>query len=283
MRQTPSTIGILFAALTILSCAGQMLHRGAHRHRPSGDSRTVPDTNAVRVSTRQIVLEFTEYVERRSVEESIFISPPVGILEFDWSGTELTIGFPDTLRKNTTYVVNVGTDIVDVRARNRMASGFTLAFSTGDSIDQGWISGRVYDEKPVGVMLFAYILDDIRPDTLDPTRTKPDFVVQTGGGGNYRLSNIPLKSYRLFAVRDEYRNFLYDRGIDQIGIASGDVVLGPLRPGRGGINFLLTQEDTTRIAWRAPPRSTRGWSRSGSASLRIRSTSNPRPSPSATP
>lgn len=249
MRPTPSTLLLLIAALTVLSCAGQMSPPGGPVDTvPPGILRTFPDTNAVRVSTQQIILEFTEYVDRRSVEESIFISPPLGILEFDWSGTELTIDFPDTLRKNTTYVVNVGTDIVDVRARNRMASGFTLAFSTGDSIDQGWISGRVYDEKPVGVMLFAYVLDDIRPDTLDPTRTKPDFVVQTGGGGDYRLSNIPLKSYRLFAVRDEYRNFLYDRGIDQIGVASGDVALGPVRPGLGGINFLLTQEDTTRIA-----------------------------------
>jgi hypothetical protein len=211
-------------------------------------ARTSPDSNGVRVATREIVLEFTEYVDRRSVEESIFISPPLGDLEFDWSGTELTITFPDTLRRSTTYVVNVGTDVIDVRARNRMASGFTLAFSTGDSIDQGWISGRVYDTSPVGLMVFAYRVDGIRPDTLDPARAKPDFVVQSGEHGFYRLSNIPLGTYRVFAVRDEYRNFLYDKGVDQIGVASAEVSLGPGRLGLSGVNFLLMQEDTSRIS-----------------------------------
>ena len=154
----------LFGTLFI-TCAGEVFPTGGPPDLvPPAVVRTSPDSAAVHVRTQIIDLEFSKYVDRRSVEESIFISPYPGELEFDWSGREVTIHLQDTLRANRTYVVNVGTDVTDLHS-NRMASGFTLAFSTGDSIDRGFISGRVYDDKPEGVMIFAYALSGMRTDT----------------------------------------------------------------------------------------------------------------------
>lgn len=230
-----------------LSCAGQVAPSGGPPDRvPPIVSSTVPDTNAVRVSTQEIILAFSKYVDRRSLEESIFISPYLGALEFKWSGREVTIKFKDTLRAQTTYVVNVGTDVVDLRERNRMGSGFTLAFSTGDSIDQGMIRGRVYDDRPEGLMVFAYQLRGINPDTLDPAHARPDFIMQTGEGGRFTFSNLALGGYRVFAVRDEYRNLIYDREIDEIGVPSGDIFLDRRNPSVDGVFFRLQKEDTTR-------------------------------------
>ncbi len=96
----------------------------------------------------KIVLEFDEYVDRASVNESIFISPFLGELEFDWSGKEVEIRFQEKLKDNTTYVINVGTDVRDMRRGNRMAQAFALAFSTGASIDRGGIEGTVYPREP---------------------------------------------------------------------------------------------------------------------------------------
>ena len=206
----------------------------------------MPDTNAIHVEENRIQLEFSEYVDRRSVEESIFISPHVGDLEFVWSGTEVTVEFSEALRKNTTYVVNVGTDVIDIRANNRMAEGFTLAFSTGDSIDRGYISGRVFDEEPEGVMIFAYALDGADPDTLDPSALKPDYIMQTGKGGKFALSNIALGTYRLFAIRDEFRNLIYDREVDQYGVTHADVTVDAQRERVSDIWFRLSQEDTSK-------------------------------------
>lgn len=237
----------LVCALLWFGCAGQVPPSGGPVDSvPPTIIRTEPDTNAVRVSTDRIVLEFSEYVDRRSVEESIFISPYVGPLEFDWSGTEVTILLGEKLKAHTTYVVNVGTDIVDLRARNRMAHGYTLAFSTGDSIDQGAIAGRVFDDKPEGVMLFAYALSAINPDTLDPSRSKPDYIMQTGKDGVFLFSNIRFDTYRVFAVRDEYRNLIYDKQTDQIGVAATDVTLSADRPRVADLWFRLFAEDTTK-------------------------------------
>jgi hypothetical protein len=234
-------------ACLLIQCAGQVPPSGGPADaEPPKIVRTSPDSNAVRVEATSIELEFSEYVNRRSVEESIFISPYVGDLEFDWSGTQVTITFPQTLRKNTTYVVNVGTDVSDVRAQNRMASGFTLAFSTGDSIDRGYISGRVFDPKPEGVMVFAYALNGRDADTLDPSRTKPDYIMQTGARGTYTLSNIALGMYRLVAVRDEYRNLLYDKEVDQYGVLPRDLTLDARHEREENVWFRLSREDTTK-------------------------------------
>ncbi|MDH4071337.1 MAG: Ig-like domain-containing protein, partial [Ignavibacteria bacterium] len=200
---------------------------------------------AVRVQENIILLEFSEYVDRRSVEDAIFISPPVGDVEYDWSGKDLEILLPDTLRSNTTYVVTVGTDVIDQRAKNRMATGHTLAFSTGDSLDRGRMSGRVYDPKPEAVTLFAYRLDPLDADTLDPARVKPDYIMQTGRDGRFVFSSLAWGTYRLFAIRDEYRNLLYDRQLDQFGVFNRDIVLSADNPSVDIVQFQLTKEDTT--------------------------------------
>lgn len=237
----------LLASLLLLSCAGQVPPPGGPADTtPPTIVATFPDTNAVRVETNRIVLEFSEYVDRRSVEQSVFISPPPGPVEYEWSGTEVTILLAEPLREERTYVVSIGTDVTDRRERNRMAGGFTLAFSTGDSIDRGFISGRVYDDKPEGVMVFAYQLDGRDPDTLHPARTRPDYVTQTGAGGRFTLANTALGTYRVIAVRDEFRDLLYALGTDQFGVTIGDLHLSPERPRIDDVRFRLSTEDTTR-------------------------------------
>jgi hypothetical protein len=232
--------------IMLVDCAGQIPPDGGARDtEPPVISSTIPENNAVRIGRPRITLVFSKYVDRRTVEESIFISPYVGQLEFDWSGREVTITFSQPLREHTTYVVNVGTDVREIREKIRMASAFTLAFSTGDSIDQGLISGRVYDEKPDGVMVFAYAIDGINPDTLDPAHVRPDYIIQTGKDGRFVLSNIGLRPYRIFAIRDEYRNLIYDREVDQFGVSRGDVTLLPGHEVAGEMDFRLWREDTT--------------------------------------
>ncbi len=238
---------VLILPVLLLNCAGQIEPGGGPIDTvPPEIIRTEPDSDATNIRTPSVELEFSKYVDRLSVQQSVFVSPYVGDLEFNWSGTSVRIAFSDSLRENTTYVVNVGTDVKDLHAGNRMAHGFSLAFATGDSIDRGSIGGRVYDESPEGVMLFAYRIDDLKPDTLDPTHTKPDYIQQTGKDGTFVLSHLAFGAYRLFAVRDQYRNLLYDRQVDDYGVWRSDITLSAVKPTTDGLRFLLTKEDTTK-------------------------------------
>ena len=210
-----------------------------------------PGPYTLRYSDNKIAIEFDEYVDHRSAEESIFISPHIGDLEFDWSGTEVEVAFSDNLRKNTTYVVTVGTDVVDLRNQNRMAQAFTLAFSTGEEIDHGAIQGKVFaggqkDAAPEGVMIFAYLLDNINPDTLNPQTLKPDYISQTGKSGDFLLRHLSFGSYRIFAVKDEYRNLLYDPEADEFGVPFRSIRLTPEDTMASDIIMRLAKEDTTK-------------------------------------
>ena len=63
-----------------------------------------PPPNTTYFIGNTIAIEFSEYVDRRSVESAIFFSPYISDVEYEWSGTELEIHFTKPLRKNITYV-----------------------------------------------------------------------------------------------------------------------------------------------------------------------------------
>ncbi len=231
---------------TSFFCAGQVSPTGGPPDKtPPEILETYPLPGATQYNDSKIGLQFSKYVDRRSVEESIFISPVVGELAFEWGGTDVEIRFPGTLRKNTTYILTVGTDVIDTRERNRMSKSFALPFSTGDRIDSGMISGRIFDAKPEGVMVFAYSIDAIARDTLNPTHVQPDYLTQSGKDGSFVLPYLSLGSYRVIAVRDEFKNLVYDRQIDQYGVWISDVVLSDSQHSVSGLQFRMTSEDTT--------------------------------------
>jgi hypothetical protein len=205
-----------------------------------------PAPGTLHFDGNSFLLEFSEYVDKRSVEESIFLSPPLGKLEYDWSGTQVEIRFFDTLKGNTTYIMTIGTDVRDTKEKgNRMEESFALPFSTGDHIDSGVISGTVYDPEPEGIMVGAYKLDGRQRDSINPTESIPDFLTQTGKDGTFRLPYLSFGTYRLVAFKDEYKNLLYDRQVDKYGIYTRDIFLTRDTTAVQGVQFLLTKEDTS--------------------------------------
>ncbi len=241
---------VLFFPFLFLSCANQIGPGGGPVDTvPPKIVATYPAPYTLHFNDHKIGLEFDKYVDPRTVEESIFISPYVGDLEFDWSGKDVEVTFSEKLKPNKTYVVNVGTDVVDLNNRNRMAQAFALAFSTGDDIDHGAIRGRVFPVKPTdkseGVMIFAYQLEGMDPDTLDPRTLKPDYITQTGKNGQFFLEHLAFGVYRVFAVRDEFRNLFYAPEADDFGVPSRPLVLTPSDTMQDHLFMQLGKEDTT--------------------------------------
>jgi hypothetical protein len=236
---------VAVTAVMAFCCAGQVTPSGGPPDKtPPEILETVPPAGALNVHTTEITLTFSKYVDPRTLEESIFFSPSLGELTFDWGGKSVTIRFADSLRPATTYIMTVGTDLKDTRS-NTMAKAFALPFGTGGQLDSGSISGKVVDEQPTGVMVFAYRLDKGRADTLNPCRVKPDYLTQTGKDGSFELPYLALGTYRLLAIRDELKNLLYDVQQDRYGTASADVQLTASAPVAGGVQFRMTAEDTT--------------------------------------
>jgi hypothetical protein len=232
-------------AVGLFGCAGQYPPPGgAVDTTPPEILFTDPAQNTLNFHGNSVVIKFSEYVHQRSVQEAVFFSPNLGSLDYEWDGTEVEIKFSEELRENTTYVLSVGTDVNDRRNGNRMKEAYSLAFSSGDKIDSCSISGRVFDSKPSGITIFAYKLENYDADTLNPQKIKPDYITQTGSDGSFIMPFLAIGEYRVFAIRDEYKNFLYDPQVDQYGVFSDSISLTADIPHYPGFCFRMTTEDT---------------------------------------
>ncbi len=234
----------IVTALLLWSCASQIGPSGGEVDKiPPKVESTYPTDKTVNFSDNYVLIEFDEYVDKRSVQEAIFISPAIdGKIEYDWSGRELEIIFEDSLRKNITYSITIGTDVIDLNNRNNMASSYSFTFSTGEEIDVGQVEGNVFAKNALGTLVFAYALSDTIPN---PATQKPDYLSQVGVKGEFLLRGMGTGRYRLFAVKDEFRDLLYNATDDMFGVPEKDIELSREDSIVTGLNFMLSIEDTT--------------------------------------
>ena len=211
-----------------------------------------PQSGSTRVDlSSRIEITFSERMLAEITEESVFISPlPKEPFEFGWRGKKLLLAPQEPLLPDRTYVISVGTDAQDLR-RNRLAQSDTFAFSTGERLDYGNISGQVWAQQKVGLdrelgaSVWAYVLGDERTG-IDPEKEKPDYVTQTDNAGRYALKNLSLGRYRLFAVQDVNRDLLWEWESEAIGVTTGDIDLTERDISGTGVDFILDTKDKGR-------------------------------------
>ena len=123
--------------------------------------------------------------------------------------------FESDLDSNTTYTLDLTNAIADNNEGN-MFPGYTLMFSTGERIDSMAMTGTVLDcstlqaMKGVTVMLYKDLSDSAI------FKKRPDAAVKTDDWGYFSLRNIADTTYRLYAVKDESSNNVYDPDNDRI-------------------------------------------------------------------
>ncbi len=238
---------LLMVGLVVLStCANQGFPSGGPVDKtPPAVVRTVPEQSSTRVPlSTDVEITFSERVDHNSCVASLFITPfPAQGVHTSWRGRTLRLRVIDGLLPDRTYVVTIGTTTRDYR-NNALPQSFTLSFSTGDHLDTGEISGRIFsDTRLAGTQLWAYDLSE-NPDP-DPAAIKPIYITQAGENGFFRLSNLGLRPFRVFAVYDREANGLYDPETDALGVPHRDVQLDSLCTSYEHLNFRVARRDTT--------------------------------------
>ncbi|MCF8240810.1 MAG: Ig-like domain-containing protein [Melioribacteraceae bacterium] len=236
---------VLLITLVMIKCANQLPPGGGEIDKiPPEVLEILPTNGTTNFSGEYFEITFSEYVDKRSVQDAIFISPAIeGSMEYDWSGTSVEVYFVDTLKENTTYSISIGTDVKDIKNGNRMAEAFNFAFSTGDKIDSYEIHGKVYDKDPSGIMIYAYKKDTTE---YNPLEIKPDYISQVGNNGKYKLLGLSEGIYRVFAVYDDFMDFIYAVGEDRYGAPYKEVFLNKSDSLFSTLDFQMTKEDTSR-------------------------------------
>lgn len=224
-------IPFLFLFLLFWSCANVQAPSGGPEDKaPPKIVEFFPQNKTADFKENKISIVFDKYMNRPSVKENIFISPTVKF-KTDWSGKNLEIEFNETLKENTTYSFTLGTEYSDWKS-NKPAEAFNLIFSTGQTIDSGYIEGMIKNTAPGGTFVYAYKIDDINPDTLNYGLTPPHYWTQVGSNGKFRLNALKDGTYRILAATDEYKDNIFTEGVDKFGTADSDVLVMNYIPNR---------------------------------------------------
>ena len=200
-----------------------------------GDKDTIPPviTNiwplpgSINVPTHntQITITFNEYVTVKD-PKGIFLSPPLEKSpKYKIRGKSVVVYFESDLEENTTYTLDLTNAIADNNEGN-IYQGYTLMFSTGSTIDSMAVTGVVRDCNTLQPISGATVM--LYKDLSDSAvfKHRPDAAVKTDDWGFFAIRNIADTLYRLYAIKDESSNNIYDPDNDRIAFC--DSIISPV-------------------------------------------------------
>ncbi|MFA4838716.1 MAG: Ig-like domain-containing protein [Candidatus Neomarinimicrobiota bacterium] len=159
----------------------------------------VPENGSIRVALKpKIELTFSETINPRTAEGTLIVSPRLKTTPvIKTTRKKVSIGLLEPLQANTTYIFSYARNLQDYQ-KNPTSDDVKLAFSTGDSLDEGKISGTVYQiPEKKATMIWVFRKQTAFPDSLPGQ--KPDYAAAVTGAGSYEISNLPVGEYRLIA------------------------------------------------------------------------------------
>lgn len=176
-------------------------------------------------NAEKIVIEFDEYVKLSNTQKEISVSPDVEQpINPRVKRKTIEVALPDSLEANTTYTINFGKAIGDFNEGNPLLN-YSYVFSTGNVIDSLSISGNVIDaltKKPEKEI--AVILIPTRQDSIFGKRKANIFTI-TDTSGNFQLKNLREDTYRIYALKEENSDRVYNAPGEYIGFLTDSIVL----------------------------------------------------------
>ena len=181
-------------------------------------SKSTPNPS-LNFKEKEIVLTFDEWVKLEDAFNQVVVSPPLDErLDIKLKGktVKIKIAETDTLKENTTYIINMGNSVKDLTEGN-IPPNLKFVFSTGNEIDSLSIKGQVFDLESgkgaadVLVMLYKNLADSI------VRVEKPYYFGKTDKEGNFKIEYLKTGTYKAFALVDNNFNYIFDLPNEKIG------------------------------------------------------------------
>ena len=163
----------------------------------------------------KLEIKFNEYVKVKD-PKSLFLSPPLEKApKYKLKGKGVVITFENDLDSNKTYTLDL-TDAIADNNEGNIFPGFTLVFSTGETIDSMMVTGIVQDCNTLDPIKGATVM--LYKDLADSAvfLSRPDAAVKTDDWGFFCLRNVQDTVYRLYAIIDENNNNKYDPETEKV-------------------------------------------------------------------
>ena len=214
----------------IVSCAQIRLPQGGapDEDAPILSKEKSTPNKQTNFSERRMVFEFDEWVELSNPAKEVFVSPPLAYPpQISVRGKVVTFEFSENevLKENTTYQINFGKAIKDLTEGN-IVENLVFLFSTGDKIDELFLSGKVKDAitgeaiNDVVVMLYDNLSDTCF------TTIKPLYLTRTSDDGKFSLENLRADTFQIFALDDQNVSYTYDVQTERVAFLDSLIILG---------------------------------------------------------
>ncbi|MCB0479976.1 MAG: Ig-like domain-containing protein [Flavobacteriales bacterium] len=208
----------LASAFILVGCAQQMTPQGGPKDETSPKiKKSEPLNYSTKFEGNGIKITYDEYVTISSIQSEYLLSPPMeNELEFKLKGKSLLVTFPDSLKSNTTYLLNFGEGVKDYHEGNVLDSS-VFVFSTGNYLDSNRIKGMVKNAfdlsevEKVQVMLYESSEDST------PAKSRPYYYAKTKKDGSFDLNHLKDGDFQIFVLEDKNSNSIYDLPNERIG------------------------------------------------------------------
>lgn len=218
MKARQSQIFILVViALILKACANIGNPTGGPKDIiPPKILKSEPVINGTNFKGKEIDIQFDELIKIEGMDEKFVSSPPLKKRPLITTrGRSLLVKFDEELQDNATYTLDFADAISDNNEGNKL-SNFRFSFSTGSVVDSFAISGNVYDAQTLtpiesSLVLLYNNLSDTAFSAEVPLR-----LAKTDKKGFFSIHNIGQGTYRVYALMDANRNYIFDQPGEEI-------------------------------------------------------------------
>ena len=184
-----------------------------------------PADKGVNVKSRNVKINFDEYVKIDNATENVIVSSPqLTTPEIKAAGKSIDVKLLDSLKANTTYTIDFSDAISDNNEGNPLGN-YTYSFSTGAEIDTMEVSGYVLSAdnlEPVkGILVGLYsnqadsAFQKLPMLRVSRTDSRGHFIIKGVKNGTARWKNSvsckTMNSMWMPAVEGIVRRVLYGR------------------------------------------------------------------------
>ncbi|HEY6975601.1 MAG TPA: Ig-like domain-containing protein [Chitinophagaceae bacterium] len=212
MKKLPALYFLIIACIILISlitgtgCANIIPPTGGPRDSlPPVLVSAVPKDSTTDFNTQKIVLTFDEYVELdQKITEDFIVSPnPENLPLVENKLKTVTIKLKDSLKPNTTYSLDFGNSLKDVNEGN-VLKNFTYVFSTGKSLDDGTISGKVTiaETGEADSTLIVLLHSNLNDSAVK--KLKPDYYTRLDSSGNFHFRYLPHQKFAIYVLPNDF-------------------------------------------------------------------------------
>lgn len=197
---------------------------GLYDETPPRMLKSNPKNGSLNVKRKIIEIEFDENIKIEKPAEKVIITPPqISLPVIKTVGKNAVVELEDDLLENTTYTIDFTDAIVDNNEGNPLEN-FSLSFSTGDVLDTLAVSGVVLSASNLEPSQGIYV--GMHSSLEDTAFTKVPFekISRTDSRGRFTVRGIAPGEYKIFALKDDNRDYIYSSPLETIAFLDSIIV-----------------------------------------------------------